>query len=190
MRPLPTPSQTVGPFFHGGLLREGLNVLVGPQTVGERIRIEGVVRDGDGRPVSDAVVEIWQANAHGRYHHPADRRPLPLDPTFTGFGRCGTDDEGRYWFETIRPGPVPADDQGMQAPHINVAVFARGLLDHLTTRLYFEDDPAIHHDPVLQRVPAARRGTLLARRLPGEGRPVYRFDIVLQGPDETVFFEF
>ena len=103
----PTPPQTIGPFFHGGLLREGMNVMASSDTLGERIRIEGQVRDGDGAPVTDAVVELWQANAQGRYRHAADRRDLPDDPTFTGFGRCGTDDDGRYWFETIRPGVVP-----------------------------------------------------------------------------------
>ncbi len=185
----PTPSQTVGPFFHGGLVREGLNVLVTPQVQEERIRIEGHVYDGDHRPVSDALVEIWQANARGRYRHPADGRPVPLDLAFVGFGRSGTDEAGSYWFETIKPGPVPFQGETLQAPHINVAVFARGLLDSLMTRLYFEDETANHADPVLRRVPEHRRATLLARRLPVEGKAVYRFDIVLQGDDETVFFE-
>jgi protocatechuate 3,4-dioxygenase alpha subunit len=184
-----TPSQTVGPFFHGGLLREGLNVLTSPQTQGERIRIEGHVYDGDRAPVPDAVVEIWQANAAGRYHHPADRGSIPLDPAFTGFGRCGTDEAGRFWFETVKPGRVPLQGAALQAPHICVAVFARGLLDHLATRLYFEDERANDDDPVLRRVPEDRRATLLARRLPVDGKVVYRFDVVLQGDGETVFFE-
>jgi protocatechuate 3,4-dioxygenase alpha subunit len=192
-----TASQTVGPFFHDALLREPQNVLAGPQTQGQRIRIEGYVRDGDGAPVAEALIEIWQADAHGRYHHPADQRPPPLDPAFTGFGRAGTDERGLYWFQTIKPGPVPFDGAGgggAQAPHILVTVFGRGLLNHLVTRLYFADDPATASDPVLQRVPAERRSTLIARRVEGgaPGRqghtPVYRLDIVLQGDGETVFF--
>ncbi len=185
----PTPSQTVGPFFHGGLLREGINVLVSPETQGERIRIEGHVYDGNRAPITDAVVEIWQANPRGHYRHPADQRPVPLDPTFIGFGRSGTDEAGYYWFETVKPGPVIFKGEILQAPHLNVAVFARGLLDSLSTRLYFEDNDANRADPVLQRVPENRRATLLARRLPGDGMAVYRFDIILQGDDETVFFD-
>jgi len=187
-RHAPTPPQTVGPFFHGGLLREGMNVMASSGTPGERIRIEGQVLDGDGAPVTDAVVELWQANAQGRYRHPVDRRTLPEDATFTGFGRCGTDDDGRYWFETIRPGPVPGPD-GHQAQHINVAVFARGLLHHLSTRLYFEDALDHEADPVLRRVPADRRATMIAHRTGSGVPPTYRFDIVLQGPNETVFFD-
>lgn len=188
--PGPTPSQTVGPFFHGGMLREGLEVLVTPETQGERVRIEGRVYDGERVPVNDAVVEIWQANAHGRYRHPADQRPVPLDPAFVGFGRAGTDDAGYYRFETIKPGPVPFQAQRAQAPHINVFVLARGLLDQLATRLYFEDEPANGTDPVLAQVPGDRRAALLARRVRNGEPAVYRFDIVLQGDDETVFFDF
>lgn len=181
-----TPPQTVGPFFHGGMLQRPLNVMVAPETKGDRIRIEGHVYDGDHAPVSDAVVEFWQANAAGRYRHPADQRSVPLDQSFAGFGRTGTDEAGSFWFETIRPGPVPFPGGGTQAPHINVAVFARGLLHHLPTRLYFEDDPAVRDDPVLRTVPEIRRATLLAKRIAGT-KPVYRFDIVLQGDGETVF---
>ena len=190
-----TPSQTVGPFFHDAMLREPLNVLAGPGAAGERIRIEGRVYDGDGAPVPDAVIEIWQANGHGRYHHPADGRDLPLDPAFTGFGRAGTDGEGRFWFETVKPGPVPFDAATAQAPHLVVTVLARGLLDHLATRLYFAGDPANDTDPILRRVPEDRRGTLLAERAVVGGETVYRFDIVLpgegeRGEGETVFFAF
>jgi protocatechuate 3,4-dioxygenase alpha subunit len=183
-------SQTAGPFFSIGLLREDArrNVLTQPETAGERIRIEGRVIDGDGVPTPDALVEIWQANAHGRYNHPSDQREAPLDPSFIGFGRAGTDEDGCYWFETIKPGPVPFDDKRLQAPHIAVSVFARGLLNHLVTRLYFSDDPANADDPILQLVPADRRATLLAtRELVGE-TVVYRFDIILQGEGETAFF--
>jgi protocatechuate 3,4-dioxygenase alpha subunit len=191
MNTLPlTASQTVGPFFAPGLLRADAqcNVLVAPTTADVRIRIEGRALDGDGLPLPDALVEIWQANAAGRYNHPADERDLPLDPQFTGFGRSGTDADGRYWFETIKPGRVPFDDQRLQAPHICVAVFARGLLNHAYTRLYFADDPATDTDPVIQLVPVARRATLLAQPTSTNGRQVYHFDIVLQGMDETVFF--
>ena len=185
-----TPPQTVGPFFHGGMLTDPLNTLVTPDTHGERIRIEGHVYDGDRAPVSDAVVEIWQANAAGRYRHPADRREVALDPSFIGFGRAGTDEAGFFWFETIRPGPVPFMRQGTQAPHLNVAVFARGLLHHLATRLYFRDEPANAADPVLGLVPEPRRTTLLASPMDSDAAAVYRFDIVLQGDAETVFFKY
>lgn len=185
-----TGSQTVGPFFGPALLREGArrHVLTQPETAGERIRIEGRVLDGDGEPVPDALVEIWQANAHGRYNHPADQGPAALDPSFIGFGRSGTDEEGHYWFETVKPGCVAFDEKQMQAPHICVTVFSRGLLNHAVTRLYFEDEPANAEDPVLQHVPAERRATLLARRESAGETIVYRLDIIMQGANETAFF--
>ena len=184
-----TPSQTIGPFFAPALLRDDAlcNVLAGPTTRGERLRIEGRVLDGDGEIVPDAVVEIWQANAAGRYNHAADTRPLPLDPAFAGYGRSGTDDDGRFWFETVRPGRVPDADGRLQAPHIVVTVFARGLLNHAVTRLYFADEPSNAEDPLLALVPAVRRATLFAARQAGGTDAVYRFDIILQGADETVF---
>ena len=187
-----TSSQTVGPFFAPALLREDArrHVLTTPETVGERIRIAGRVLDGDGVPVPDALVEIWQANAYGRYNHPADTGSAALDPSFLGFGRSGTDEDGRYWFETIKPGATSFDPEGqrLQAPHIGVTVFARGLLNHLVTRLYFEDESANAGDPVLQRVPPERQATLLARHEEGDAMIVYHFDIVLQGAGETAFF--
>ncbi len=185
-----TSSQTVGPFFAPALLRKDAvrNVLVQPETLGERVRIEGHVLDGDRLPVPDALVEIWQANAHGRYHHPADQGPSPLDPSFVGFGRSGTENDGLYWFETIKPGPVPFDHERWQAPHICVTVFSRGLLNHVVTRLYFADEPANATDPVLLRVLEHRRATLLAPRQQEGTSVVYRFDIILQGEGETVFF--
>jgi protocatechuate 3,4-dioxygenase alpha subunit len=185
-----TSTQTVGPFFYDCLLRADAqrNTLVTPDTAGERIRIEGRVTDGDGQPVPDAMIEIWQANGHGRYNHPADQRDLPLDPQFTGFGRSGTDEDGTFWFETIKPGRVPFDDTTTQAPHINVSVFARGLLNHLLTRLYFADEAANAEDAVLACVHAERRDTLVAQRSESGGVATYRFDIVLQGAGETVFF--
>src|SRR5260221_5057127 len=185
-----TGSQTVGPFFSPGLLREDAcrNVLTQPETAGERIRIEGRVSDGDGVAVPDAMVEIWQANAHGRYNHSADQGPATLDPSFLGFGRSGTDPDGSYWFETVKPGPVAFDRERLLAPHICVTVVSRGLLNHLLTRLYFEDEPANALDPVLQCVPGDRRATLLARREPAGARGVYPFHIILQGANETAFF--
>lgn len=185
-----TGSQTVGPFFEPTLLREDArrNILTQPETVGERIRIEGRVLDGDEIPVPDAMIEIWQANAQGRYNHPADQGSAYLDPSFLGFGRSGTAEDGSYWFETIKPGSVLFDKERQQAPHICVTVFARGLLNHLVTRLYFEDEPANKLDPILHYVPEERRATLLARRESRGTRIVYRFDIILQGAGETAFF--
>ena len=185
-----TSSQTVGPFFAPALLREDAirNVLTQPETSGERIHIEGRVLDGDGMPVPDAMVEIWQANAYGRYNHSVDKGPAQLDPSFLGFGRSGTAEDGSYWFETIKPGHVPFYHNKLQAPHICVTVFSRGLLNHLVTRLYFEDEQTNAEDPILLCVPDERRSTLLARRENREGMIVYRFDIIMQGAGETAFF--
>jgi protocatechuate 3,4-dioxygenase alpha subunit len=184
-----TPSQTVGPFFHFSLSWPGAETLVTPDTKGERIEIVGRVLDGDGAPVPDALLEIWQANAEGRYAHPKDEQTKPLDPAFRGFGRCASDAEGRFRFATIRPGRVPGRGNALQAPHIAVGLFARGLLRRLVTRIYFEDAAENAEDPILALVrDPARRGTLLAKRAGGDGA-VYRFDIVLQGKDETVFFD-
>lgn len=186
-----TSSQTVGPFFHNCLLCTELqrNVLAPSEAIGERIRIEGRVLDGDGQVVPDALIEIWQANHHGRYNHHADTTDSLLDHAFSGFGRTGTDVEGAYWFETIKPGRVAFDDNTLQSPHICVALFARGLLNHLYTRIYFADDPANADDPVLRCVPVERRPTLLAQPdSDGDASVVFRFDIVLQGAGETVFF--
>jgi protocatechuate 3,4-dioxygenase, alpha subunit len=190
-----TPSQTVGPFFAYGLDPKGRydwvqtvgNDLITPDASGERIRIEGRVLDGDGAPVNDAMVEIWQADAAGRYAHPADtRRP---NAKFTGFGRTGTEADGGFAFSTIKPGAVPGPEGKTQAPHILVAVFARGMLRHLYTRIYFADEAGNANDPVLALVPADRRATLTAKREEKSGRPTYVFDIRLQGEGETVFFE-
>ena len=191
--PKQTPSETVGPYFTMGLLREARNVLVTDATEGERIRIEGRVTDGAGEPVSDAMIEIWQANAHGRYDHPEDTQDKPLDAAFGGFGRAATDDDGAYWFETVKPGPVPGPGNALQAPHIGVAVFARGMLRQAYTRIYLAGEAANENDPVLSAIDdAERRNTLIASGAggaAGEGRAVYRFDIVLQGANETVFFD-
>ena len=191
-----TPSQTVGPFFKYGLTPNGqydwndafTNNLVTAETSGERIRVQGRVLDGDGAPVTDAMLEIWQADAQGRFSDPQDKRALP-NSTFKGFGRCGTDANGDYAFDTIRPGSVPDPDGKPQAPHLLLAIFARGMLLHLYTRVYFGGEAANSADPVMALVPADRRDTLIARREQGAGNAVYRFDIRLQGDNETVFFD-
>ena len=178
--------QTVGPFFSDGLLRDDTRVLAAEGEPGRHIRIEGRVLDADGAGVPDAMIELWQADAQGRYNHPAALPFAGDGGAFLGWGRAGTDEDGRYWFTTVVPGPVPFPAGDPQAPHIVVQVFARGLLDHLTTRLYFADLPATQRDPLLATLPPQRRATLLAV---AEGQDTYRFDIVLQGHDETVFFD-
>ena len=190
MAAIPTPSQTVGPFYHYALDRPEWADLTAAGASGEKIRVEGRIVDGDGAPVFDGFLEIWQANGAGRYAHPEDRQDKPLDSKFRGFGRVGADAEGRYVFTTIRPGRVPGRGNTLQAPHINIAIFGRGLLKQLTTRLYFADQTGANEtDPVLSAIedPAVRK-TLLAMPVPG-GLPTYRFDIVLQGEGETAFFE-
>jgi protocatechuate 3,4-dioxygenase alpha subunit len=190
---IPTPSQTVGPFFHLGLVRAEWGDLTADNPVGQRIAIEGRVIDGDGAPVSDALIEVWQANAAGRYNHPDDgREDKPLDPHFRGFGRVATDADGCYRLVTIKPGPVPGRGNAWQAPHINVVLFARGLLRHLYTRIYFADETAANgSDPLLSAIDDdSVRRSLLARREPGRDEPpVYRFDIVMQGENETAFLD-
>jgi protocatechuate 3,4-dioxygenase alpha subunit len=187
---IPTPSQTVGPFFHLGMARPDWADLTVGNPKGERIAIEGRVLDGDGAPVPDAVIEVWQANAAGRYNHSDDKRDdAPLDPGFRGFGRVATGEDGGFRLVAIKPGPVPGRGNAWQAPHINVAVFARGLLRHLHTRIYFANDPRNAADPLLSSIEDDTvRDTLLARRAEGEP-PVYRFDIVLQGENETAFLD-
>lgn len=190
----PTPSQTAGPYFSMRLGAEGENILTPPGVPGERLRIEGRVLDGDGAPVEDALIEIWQANAGGRYCHSDDtREDIPLDDGFTGFGRAETEFEtGEFWFETIKPGLVPDAEGEFQAPHINVVVQARGMLNPLYTRIYFSDEDAANgQDQVLNQVPRERRPTVIAPEVAGGVAPkVYAFDIVLQGEAETVFFDF
>ncbi len=185
-----TPSQTVGPFYAIGLTRTPMNLLVIDSTSGERIRIEGQVFDGDGKPVPDALIEIWQANSYGRYNHPDDKQEKPLDENFLGWGRCGTDKDGGYSFETIKPGPVPGPGASVQAPHINVTVFARGMLVHAFTRIYFGDEAANDADTVLMSIKnKSQRASLVASAEKRAGRVVYRFDIRLQGENETAFFD-
>jgi protocatechuate 3,4-dioxygenase alpha subunit len=184
-----TASQTVGPYLHIGLTWLMTDNLALPGVDGDRITLEGRITDGDGAPVNDALVEIWQANAHGRYPHPEDQRDVPLEPAFKGFGRVPTDSEGMFRFTTIKPGRVPGPTGALQAPHINVTLLMRGMLRHLITRVYFDGDPANAEDPVLQSVGSERRGSLLARAVPGASSTL-RWDVRLQGDDETVFFAY
>jgi protocatechuate 3,4-dioxygenase alpha subunit len=191
-----TPSQTVGPWFAYGLTPLGqydwsdiaTGNLITPDVVGDRIRIEGIVRDGDGAVMPDAMIEIWQADGQGRLPSRTGNGATP-NTSFRGFGRCPTDPKGVFWFDTVKPGPVPGADGKPQAPHILVAVFARGLLTHLYTRIYFADEAANASDQILKLVPADRRDTLIARKETGGGTSIYRFDIRLQGEGETVFFD-
>ena len=202
-----TPSQTVGPFFAPALTpgkdypwtQPLTNDLITPDASGQRIRIEGRVFDCDGAAVNDAMIEIWQADAQGRY---ADTRAGAASNTqFKGFGRSATDKagvfafdtikpgQGAYSFSTIKPGAVPGPNGKPQAPHILVAVFARGLPRHAYTRIYFPDEASNTNDQILTLVPADRRATLLAKREDRNGAAVYVFDIRLQGENETVFFD-
>lgn len=190
-----TPSQTVGPYFAYGLTPEQygypLKAIAGGRLAddtaeGERIRIEGQVFDGNGAVIADAMIEIWQADAQGRYAHPTDPRGSNSD--FRGFGRfgTGTDPQNRFIFDTVKPGAVGDG----QAPHINVVVFMRGMLLHAFTRLYFSDETEANaSDTVLSAVPEDRRQTLIAQRQDGPTGTVYRFDIRMQGDAETVFFD-
>ena len=205
-----TPWQTVGPFFHYGLPWKGGADLVGKSDMGARpdlfdeqhyvlnlssptgtpegevIEIAGQVFDAKGVAILDAMIEIWQANAAGRYASADDtREDAPLDPNFVGFGRASVDPDGIYRFRTIRPGRVPGPGNTLQAPHLAVSVFGRGILKRLATRLYFERGDGNDVDPVLGAVPEDRRHTLIARQL-DDGR--WWFDIHLQGDRETVFF--
>ena len=185
---VPTPSQTVGPYLHLGLTWLTTTELARPGARGERIAVAGRVVDGDGAPIPDAMLEVWQANAAGKYDHAEDRCDLAVDPAFKGWGRIPTDMDGNFRFTTVKPGPVPGRGNSMQAPHILVAIFMRGMLRHAYTRIYFSDEAANASDPVLALVePPARRATLVAARQ--EGAAEYRFDIVMQGDGETVFFD-
>jgi protocatechuate 3,4-dioxygenase, alpha subunit len=176
-----TPSQTVGPFFsHALTWADGPFVV--PAAEPGAFWLRGVVYDGAGEPVPDAMIESWQASPDGRFDHPDD--PRGAVPGFRGFGRCGTDPAGRWGIRTVRPGRVPGADGRWQAPHIDLSVFARGLLDRVVTRVYLPDDPSNVDDPVLSAIPEPARGTLVA----APAADGYTFDIRLQGERETVFF--
>jgi len=209
-----TPWQTTGPFFHFGLAWKGGADLIGESDLGarpdltqpghnmlvehkntnrhlvkgERIELTGHLFDNKAAPLTDALIEIWQANAVGRYASPQDNRSdLLLDPNFIGLGRGATDKDGGYRFRTIRPGRVPGPGNTLQAPHIALGLIGPGFLKRLYTRVYFADAPENAADPILALVPPSRRATLIAE--PEAGRTgAYRFDIRVQGGDETVFF--
>ena len=180
-----TPSQTVGPYLGIGLVWDDGPDVVADGTPGA-IWLRGRVLDGAGDVVADALVETWQADPDGRFDHPDDPRGPVVRQGFRGFGRCPTDARGEWAVRTLKPGPLPDGDGGLQAPHVDVSVFARGLTQRLVTRLYFGDEATANAvDPVLTALPdAERRATLVAAPSP-DG---YRFDIVLQGDHETVFF--
>jgi protocatechuate 3,4-dioxygenase alpha subunit len=181
-----TASQTVGPFFRIGLEHLYVTDLAPSAAGGDKFALHGRVVDGDGKPVNDAILEIWQADAHGKYAHPDDTQDKPLTPGFKGFGRVPTDENGVFRFTTVKPGSV-AGPRGMpQAPHLLVAVFMRGLLIHLVTRIYFPDDIANATDPVLNLVPAARWPTLIAK----PSGDALEWNVILQGENETVFFDY
>ena len=182
----PTPSQTIGPYFGFALPWSDGPFVVAEGTDGA-IRLEGVLLDGAGKPVPDGLIETWQADADGRFAHPDDPRGAVAWTGFRGFGRCATNAEGGYSILTVKPGAVPGPGESLQAPHITMSVFARGMLQRLVTRVYFADEPERNKlDPVLagMRGGDEMRRTLLAQ--PTESG--YRFDIRLQGQDETVFF--
>lgn len=195
-----TPSQTAGPYVHIGLApgAAGFDIyerelgwdIAGPNAAGERIRIEGVVLDGTGSPVKDVLIEAWQANSEGHYAHP--EHPGEVEPGFRGWGRVITDfATGEWGFGTIKPGPVPGRSGSMMAPHINLWIVARGINVGLNTRLYFADEAEANAaDPVINLIEwESRRQSLLATRSERDGQTVYRFDICLQGENETVFFD-
>jgi len=192
-----TTWQTVGPFFKIGLAWLYREDLAPAGVAGQRIEIAGQVFDGEGKTVPDAVLELWQANAQGKYAHPEDEQDKPLDSKFSGFGRIATDDQGRFRFTTIKPGQVPAPEQAgntaatwapLQAPHINVSICTRGLLRRLTTRIYFPDETANATDFALQQIDPSRRSTLIAKRSANSSSK-FEWDIALQGANETVFFD-
>lgn len=197
-----TPSQTGGPYVHIGLMpnQAGIEVfehsfgnqLVQAQTKGERIRLEGQVLDGLGLPIRDVLVEIWQADAEGIYPSPADLQGKQADPHFFGWGRAAADFETGMWsFDTIKPGAVPGRKGTMQAPHIAMAIFARGINLGLHTRVYFDDEiDANTNDPLLNGIEwVTRRKTLIAQRQEKDGEVIYRFDVRIQGENETVFLD-
>ena len=187
-----TPSQTVGPYFSMCLVVPGNNVLVAPSE-SRKIRVVGAVYDADRKPMDDALLEVWQADSEGVYNHPSDHRAIMRRrASFSGFGRAAIDQQTlEYSFETIKPGPVPAPDGSPQAPHLSVIVQGRGLLRPLFTRIYFGDEvDGNARDPLLGCVPRERRPSLVASLVNGRDIPTYRFDVHLQGSEETVFFDF
>lgn len=184
-----TPSQTVGPFFSLGLEHFYASNLALPDSSQPTVLVKGNILDGDGLPVPDAMMEIWQADSHGKYAQPKDVRNKTIKQSFEGFGRVPTNDDGAFRFTTIKPGCVPGPGGSVQAPHLVISIFTRGLLKRLVTRMYFPNEPANTADFVLNLVERDRRATLIARQS-SEGMSVLEWNVVLQGPDETVFFDF
>lgn len=181
-------NQTVGPYLHIGLEWLTIRDIAGETVKGQRVKVEGRLIDGNGAGVGDGLFEIWQANSEGKYAHPRDTQQKPLERGFRGFGRIPTDADGRFSFTTIKPGRVPGPDGKLQAPHLVVTIFMRGLLKHLMTRIYFPDESAANaEDPLLKLVPAARRSTLVAKEV---GKGALQWNVMLQGDGETVFFDF
>ncbi|MEQ1776303.1 MAG: protocatechuate 3,4-dioxygenase subunit alpha [Burkholderiales bacterium] len=182
-----TAAQTVGPYVAIGFEKQAVPDVAPAGVAGERVVITGKIFDGDGQPVTDGVIETWQANSYGKYAHPDDAQEKLLEENFRGFGRVLTDTQGGFRLTTIKPGKVAGVDGKEQAPHITVVIFMRGLLKHLMTRIYFPDDAVNAADAVLNLVPAARRSTLIATR---SADGTLRWDVHLQGPHETVFFDY
>ena len=182
-----TTSQTIGPYLRIGLEWMVVEDLAPQGVAGERLQLQGRVVDGDGKPVNDAAIEIWQANSQGKYASAEDPQDRPLDAGFRGYGRSLTDEGGNFRFRTIKPGRVPGPQGRLQAPHLVVTIFMRGLLKQLVTRVYFPGEPTNAEDPVLALVPEKRRATLIAQK---KGEAVLEWNVVLQGSNETVFFDF
>ncbi|MHC0054677.1 protocatechuate 3,4-dioxygenase subunit alpha [Actibacterium sp. D379-3] len=179
--------QTVGPFFHHALPWEGGGDMATDATKGQHIRLVITVTDGLGQPVPDGMFELWQADSFGAFAHPDDDRGTDHDENFAGFGRAAIGDNGTFVFNTIIPGRVPGPGNTLQAPHIDTAFFARGLVRRLVSRIYFEGDPANDEDPVLNMIDPARRPTMMARKS-GTNPAEWHWNVVLQGDGETVFF--
>ncbi len=186
---LTTSSQTVGPYVAIGFTKSTVDNLAHSGVAGERVTIRGRVLDGEGKPVRDAVVETWRSTAHGKYAHPEDQQDKLLEPGFRGFGRLLPDDNGAFRLTTVKPGRLPGPGGVLQAPHLVAVVFMRGLLKQLVTRIYFPDEPGNAEDPILKLVPAERRATLIAKKITAE-HGVFEWNVVLQGKDETVFFDY
>jgi protocatechuate 3,4-dioxygenase, alpha subunit len=188
-----TANQPIGPFYHFALTPgwstgdNSAGVMAGPGAQGERIRLTVRMLDRDGSPVTNAMVELWQADAGGKYNHPDDSQSKTPDPAFRGFGRLATDDQGLCIFETVKPGRVPGAKGQLQAPHVSVSIYAPGLLRRVVTRIYFDGDPANESDEIMRLVPEERRLTLMARAGGESGQ--WCFDLHLTGPCETVFFD-
>jgi len=183
-----TTWQTVGPFFRIGLEWLYKDNIAETGVKGERVEVRGRVLDADGKGVPDAMLEFWQANSEGKYAHPDDQQKKPIENNFQGFGRVPTREDGSFRFTTVKPGRVPGPDDKPQAPHIVVSVFMRGLLSRLVTRIYFPDEPTNSEDYALNLVEPSRRATLVARKSP-QNAGVLEWNVVLQGPEETVFFD-